>query len=56
MLTNAHTRTAADLRSRLDGLLLERAAARTVGLHRNALYMADLDGEIAAVEQALRAP
>jgi hypothetical protein len=52
MITNATTHSAAELRSHLDGLLLERAAARSAGLDRNAAYMDDLVGEIDEVERA----
>ena len=52
MITNATTHTAAALRSRLDELVLERAAARFAGLDGNASYMQDLDSEVEATESA----
>ena len=52
MITNPTSTTAADLRPRLDALVLERATARSVGLDRNALYLADLEGELEQVERA----
>ncbi len=42
----------ADLRSRLDLLHQERAAALAEGLGDNPLYMGDLDAEIAATRSA----
>ena len=52
MITNAAHHTAAGLRSRLNDLVLERAAARTAGLERNARYRDDLDREMKRVERA----
>jgi hypothetical protein len=52
MITNARTHTATALRSRLNDLVLERAAALTAGLDRNALYMAHLEGEMGELERA----
>jgi hypothetical protein len=41
-----------DLRTHLQDLFVERALAAIEGLDDNAMYMADLDDEIAAVNDA----
>ena len=51
MITNPEVATAAELRSHLDALTLERAAAVASGLAANALYMDDLAGELDEVHR-----
>lgn len=46
------TTTAAGLKQRLALLEQERAAARLIGLDRNALYVADLRDELEATRRA----
>jgi hypothetical protein len=52
MITNAAAHSAAGLRSHLETLLLERAAAVAAGLTGNTVYMDDLAGEIDETEHA----
>ena len=44
--------TAPDMRRRLTSLMAERHAATEAGLTGNALYMADLDDDVAAAREA----
>ena len=46
MITNPEVATTAELRSHLERLTLERAAAVASGLSANSLYMEDLEGEL----------
>ena len=52
MTTRSPHTSAAEVREQLSVLLLERALADVEGLAGNALYMDDLDGEIAATRAA----